>query len=48
MFLRCLCGYTLTDIACPGRIVHLLLSAHGVERLQHAVDQEIEASGTVE
>jgi hypothetical protein len=48
MFMRCPCGYTLTNIACPGKIVHVLLSAHGVERLQQAVDQEIAASGTVD
>jgi hypothetical protein len=47
MFLRCPCGYTLTDIACPGRIVHHLLSAHGVERLQEAVDREVAAEGVV-
>lgn len=48
MFIRCLCGYTLTNSACPGRIVHLLLCSHGVERLQDAVDQEVEAQGVVE
>ena len=48
MFLRCSCGYTLTDMACPGRIVHMLLSAHGVERLQEVVDQEVEAHGVVD
>jgi hypothetical protein len=48
MFLRCPCGYTLTDIACPGRIVHHLMSSHGVERLQDAVDREVEAHGVVD
>jgi hypothetical protein len=48
MFLRCSCGYTLTDIASPGRIVHHLLSAHGVERLQDAIDREVEAHGVVD
>ena len=48
MFLRCLCGYTLTNAASPGRIVHYLLSAHAVERLQDAVDQEVAKSGVVE
>jgi hypothetical protein len=48
MFLRCPCGYTLTDIACPGRIVHLLISAHGVERFEHAVNQEVALHGCVD
>jgi len=48
MFLRCFCGYTLTDVACPGRVVHYLLSAHAVERLQDAVDQEVATAGVVE
>jgi len=48
MFLLCPCGYTLTDVATPGRIVHYLLSAHGVERLQNAVDKEVKDCGIVE
>jgi hypothetical protein len=47
MFLQCYCGYTLTDVASPGRIVHYLLSAHAIERLQDAVDQEVATGGIV-
>jgi hypothetical protein len=48
MFLRCHCGYTMTDVATPGRIVHLLLSEHAIERLQNAVDHEAEQAGVIE
>ncbi len=48
MFLRCPCGHTLTDTAAPGRIAHTLLSAHGVERLQNAVDAQVAAAGVVD
>jgi hypothetical protein len=47
-FLRCRCGYTLTSIASPGRIVHKLLSEHGVERFQDAVDAEVRTTGDVD
>lgn len=48
MFFRCLCGYTLTNVASPGRIVHYMLSSHAVERLQDAVDREVLECGAVD
>jgi hypothetical protein len=48
MYLRCTCGYVLTSIASPGRIVHTLISERGMERLQDAVNQEIVSTGTVD
>ncbi|MGL6073213.1 MAG: hypothetical protein ACRC8S_03520 [Fimbriiglobus sp.] len=48
MFLRCRCGYVMTSIATPGRIVHTLISEHGIEALQDAVNQEIRATGDVD
>jgi hypothetical protein len=48
MYLHCRCGYTLTSIASPGRIVHKLLSEHDVERLQNTVDGEIRTTGEVD
>jgi hypothetical protein len=48
MFLRCPCGYTLTDVASPGCIPHKLLTDLGVERLQDAVDREVAERGAVQ
>jgi hypothetical protein len=47
MFLRCPCGYILTSVACPGRVRHVLLTDHGVERLEDLVDGEVEARGVI-
>src|SRR4051794_35467704 len=48
MFLRCPCGYTLSNGASPGRIRHLLLTDHGVEDLENAVDREVAQVGCVD
>ena len=47
VFLRCPCGYTLTNVASPGAIPHRLLTDRGVERLQDAADREVAAAGSV-
>jgi hypothetical protein len=48
VFLRCPCGYTLTNVASPGAIAHKLLTDHGVERLENAVDREVAANGSID
>jgi hypothetical protein len=48
MFMRCPCGYTLSDGASPGRIRHLLLTDQGVEDLENAVDREVAEAGCVD
>lgn len=48
MFLRCDCGYTMTSVAYPGRVVHLLLSQAGQERLQDSADGMVARVGRVD
>lgn len=48
MFLRCPCGYTLTNVASPGAIAHRLLTDRGVERLQNEADEEVAAAGLID
>ena len=38
----------MTDIACPGRIEHTVLSSHGTERLQGSVDSEVKVNGIID
>jgi hypothetical protein len=48
VFLRCPCGYTMTSVACPGRIRHVLLTDHGVEELENLVDREVAEAKVVD
>jgi hypothetical protein len=41
MYLECLCGNVMNDVAAPNAVEHLLLSYSAMERLQDLVDQEV-------
>ena len=48
MYLKCICGYIIHNIAYPGKIEHLLLSSHAQEKLQDLVDCEVKENGKVD
>ncbi|QDU20338.1 hypothetical protein [Urbifossiella limnaea] len=48
MFLRCICGNSLDDIASPSPTVRHVLTDTGIEKLQDAVDQEVAENGIVD
>ncbi len=41
MYLSCVCGKVMNDVAAPNKVEHLLLSYSAMERLQDLVDQEV-------
>ena len=45
MFLQCLCGHVMNDIASPNEVQHLLISDAVMERMQDLVDREVAAEG---
>ena len=47
MYLECICGNVMNDIAAPNSVEHLLLSYAAMERLQDLVDQEVSVDGEV-
>jgi hypothetical protein len=48
MYLECICGNVMNDIASPNSVEHLLLSYSAMERLQDLVDQEVSTNGKVD
>jgi hypothetical protein len=48
MYLKCLCGNVMTNVASPNDVEHVLLSDRVQERLQDLVDQEVSTNGKVD
>lgn len=48
MNFRCLCGESLSDVASPNNVEHILLADAAIERLQNLVDKEVEADGEIQ
>lgn len=48
MFLRCYCGYVLTNVNSPNPIEHLLLNAKSIEKMQDISDAEVAKHGVIE
>ena len=48
MYLKCICGNVMTNVASPNEVEHVLLSDHAQERLQDLVDQEVSTNGKVD
>jgi hypothetical protein len=48
MFLKCLCGNVMNDIAAPNGVEHILLSYSAKERLEHLVHKEVSSDCTVD
>ena len=48
MFIKCLCGNTMNDIAAPNQVEHLLLSSAAMEKLQDLVDGEVSSNREIE
>ncbi len=48
MYLQCLCGNVMNDIAAPNSVEHLILNYAAMERLQDLVDQECSLNGVVD
>jgi hypothetical protein len=48
MRLKCICGHTMTDIAHPNSIEHLLLDAYAQEQLENLLDKEVAENGKID
>jgi hypothetical protein len=48
MFLTCICGHRMSDVASPNTIEHRLLSNRAWEKLQDLVDEECAKAGSID
>ncbi len=48
MFFPCICGWTMTNVASPNDIEHVLLSDRVSENLENLVDQECATVGSID